>query len=120
MCISEMHHPMKSFDAKCEKCHKHLYKNEIPYQAVCNKMTLDSMPNKLKDFFKKEKVLISKIILFKKMAMTHGKGKFSTITGSDCNIHIELEIIYNISPRPTVFNGLIAFKLKRDLCIPDT
>ena len=44
---SEFYHPVKSFDEKlwiCEKCHKHLYKNEIPCQAVSNKMTLDPMP----------------------------------------------------------------------------
>ena len=29
-------------------CHKHLYKNEIPHQAVCNKMVLDFMLYKRK------------------------------------------------------------------------
>ena len=28
-------------------CHEHLYKNEIPSQAVCNKMALDPIPNEL-------------------------------------------------------------------------
>ena len=29
---------------------KHLYKNEISYQAVCNKMDLYRIPDQLKDF----------------------------------------------------------------------
>ena len=33
----------------CEACHKHFYKNEIPCQAVFNKMALDQVPDELKD-----------------------------------------------------------------------
>ena len=43
---------MKSFDERlyiCETCHKHLNKNEIPCQAVCNKMAVDPIPSELKD-----------------------------------------------------------------------
>ena len=45
-----MYHPVKSFDEKlhiCETHHEHLYKNEIPCQAVCNKTTYK--PDELKD-----------------------------------------------------------------------
>ena len=55
---TELYHPVKSFDEKlyiCETCHKHLTKNEIPCQAVCNKMALDPIPNQFKDFKKKQK-----------------------------------------------------------------
>ena len=41
---------MKSYDEKfyiCETCHKHLRENEIPSQAVCNKMALDPIPDEL-------------------------------------------------------------------------
>ena len=44
----ELYHPVKSFDTKlyiCETCHKHLIKNEIPCQAVCNKMALSLIPD---------------------------------------------------------------------------
>ena len=44
---SEFYHSVK-FDEKlciCEACHKHLYKNKIPCQAVCNKMALDPTPD---------------------------------------------------------------------------
>ena len=67
---------MKSFDEKshiCGTCHKNLNKNEIPCQAVHNKMAVDLITNELKDFKKLEKVLISKRILFKKIAIIHGK-----------------------------------------------
>ena len=109
---------MKSFDTKlyiCETCHKHLIKNEIPFQAVCNKMALSPIPDILKDLKKLEKVLISKRILSKKIAITHGKGEFSKIKGSICNIPIEVANVCNILPRPSVSNGLIVVKLKRDL-----
>ena len=60
---------MRSFGEKtciCDKCHKHLSKNEIPCQAVFNKMSLDPIPDELKDFKNLEKILISKRILFEK------------------------------------------------------
>ena len=74
--ISELYHPVKSFDEKlylCETCHRHLCKNEIPCQTVCNKMYLNPIPDELKDFKKLEKVLISKRILFKKI-VKHGNS----------------------------------------------
>ena len=86
---------MKSFDEElqiCETCDKHLYKNEIPCQAVCNKTDL-------KNLKKLEKVLISKRSLFQKIAIMQGKGEFSKIKGSICNIPIEAANICNILPR---------------------
>ena len=35
-------------------CHKHLYKNEIPCKAVCNRMPLDPIPDELKNSNKKK------------------------------------------------------------------
>ena len=78
-------------------------------------MVLDPITDKLKDFKKLEKVLISIRILFKKIAIIHGKGEFSKIKGSIFNIPIEPANICNILPRPAVSNGLIMVKLKRDL-----
>ena len=61
----------------CETCRKYLFKIEIPCQTVSNIMALDPRPDELKDFFKElEKVLISKRILFKKIAIMHGKSEF--------------------------------------------
>ena len=45
----------------------------------------------------------------------HGKGNFSKIKGTICNIPIEKANVCNILPRPTDSNGLIVVKLKRDL-----
>ena len=42
-------------------------------------MEVDPIPNKLNDLKKLEKVLISKRILFKKIAILHGKGEFAKI-----------------------------------------
>ena len=110
--------PVKSFDEKfyiCETCHKNFNKNEIPCQAVCNKMAVDPIPVELKDFNKLEKVRISKRILFKKTAIMHGKSEFAKIKGSICNVRIETANVCNILPRPAVSNGLILVKLKCDL-----
>ena len=64
---------------------------------------------------KLEKVLISKRILLKKIAIILGKGEFSNIEGSICNIPIETANLCNIFSRLAVTNGLAAVKLKLDL-----
>ena len=56
-----------------ETCHKDLSKNII----VCNKMEIGPFPYKLKDIECLEKILMSKRILFKKIAIIHEKKKFS-------------------------------------------
>ena len=76
----------------------------MPCQAVFNKMSLDPIPDKLKDFKKLETILISKRIIFKKIM--HGKGEFAKIKGSICNISIETSNICNILSRPANSNGL--------------
>ena len=53
----------------------------------------------LKDFKKLEKSLISKRILFKTIAVVHGKGECPEIKGNICNIPIEAANICHISPR---------------------
>ena len=62
-------------------------------------MALDSMPDKLMAFLKKDKVFISKKNYFNEIAKAHGKGKFSKIKGGICNISIEVGYICNIFPR---------------------
>ena len=54
-------------------------------------------------------------IIFKKLAIMHGKGEFAKIKGSICNILIETANIFNNLPIPADSNGLIVVKLKRDL-----
>ena len=57
---AEMYRSVRSFDEKIyisDTYHKHLSRNEIPCQAVFNKMSLDSIPDELKDLKKLEKNL---------------------------------------------------------------
>ena len=109
---------MKSFDEKlciCETSHKHLNKNEIPCQAVCNKIALDPIPDESKNLSKLGKVFISQKILFKKIAIMCGKGKISKIKTTIYNIPIKIANICNILPRTAVFIGLAVVKLNQDL-----
>ena len=87
----------------------------MPCQAVFDKTSLDPISDELKYLKKLEKDLISKRIIFKKIAIMHGKGEFAKIRGSICNIPIETANICNILPRPADSNGLIVVKLKQDL-----
>ena len=87
----------------------------MPCQAVFDKTSLDPISDELKYLKKLEKDLISKRIIFKKIAIMHGKGEFAKIKGSICNIPIETANICNILPRPADSNGLIVVKLKRNL-----
>ena len=79
-------------------------------QAVFSKISLDSIPDELKDF-KELKILISK------RTILHAKEDFTKIKGSICNIPNEATNICNILPADS--NGLIVVKLKRDqgLCL---
>ena len=78
-------------------------------------MALVPILDELKDFKKIEKVLTSEKILFKNIAIMHGKSEYSNIKKSNWNIPIEAANICNILSRPAVSNGLIAIKLKCDL-----
>ena len=110
---------VRLFDGKIyipTTCHNHLSRNEISCQAVFTKISLDYIPDELKDLKKKkkEKQLISKRMILKKEIM-HGKGKFTKINGSICNIPIEAANIWNILARPADSNGLIVVRLKKYL-----
>ena len=86
---AESSYPAKSIHEKlyiCETCHTHLCKNEITSQTVCNKMTLDCIPDELKDS-KNRKSLNSKIN--EEMGMMHEKGEFSKIKGIIRDVPIE-------------------------------
>ena len=78
-------------------------------------MSLDSIPDELKDFKKLQKILLSRRIVFKKIAIMHGKGEYAKIKDSICHILIEAAHICNILPRPADSNGLIVVKLKKGL-----
>ena len=115
-----MYRSVRSFDEKIyisDTYHKHLSRNEIPCQAVFNKMSLDSIPDELKDLKKLEKILISKRIIFKKIAIMHGKGEFAKIKGSICNIPLKQQIfaVFCQDLQIETDSLFIVMKLKRDL-----
>ena len=66
-------------------------------------MALDPVPDGLRHLRELENVLISKIILFNKIRLMHGKGEFSRIKGSIGNIPTKAANICSILPRPLVF-----------------
>ena len=106
---------MRSFDEKMymyDTCHKHISRNELPYQAVFNKINLDPIPDELKNLKKLEKIFISKRIIFKKIAIINGKGEFSKTMDSICNTTIEGANICNILSRPADSNGTGCSKIK--------
>ena len=83
---------LRSFDEKtyiCDTCHKHLSRNKMPCQTVFNKMSLDPIPDELKDLRNLDKILISKRIIFRKITVMHGKEEFAKVKGSICSIPIE-------------------------------
>ena len=66
---AELYCLVRSFYEKTyiwDTCHKHPSRNEMPCQAVFNKMSLDPIPDELKDLKVLEKKLITKRIIFKK------------------------------------------------------
>ena len=69
---------------KCvsETCHKHLLKNLMSCQAVCNKMEIDPIPNELKDLKsleKKKKSAASETVLVSEMPILSDKEIFIII-----------------------------------------
>ena len=61
-----------------------------------------------------ERVLISKIILFKKVNVM-SKGNFPKLKGSICGVPIDAGDISDVLPRGGDINGLVVIKLKRKL-----
>ena len=61
----------------------------MPCQTVFNKMSLDPIPDELKDLRNLDKILISKRIIFRKITVMHGKEEFAKVKGSICSIPIE-------------------------------
>ena len=107
-----------TYDGKvyvCMTCHKSIMKKRTPCQAGSNTLDVEVAPKQLQNLRKLEKALISKRILFKKVAIMRRKGEFSKIKGNICNITVQTETVGNVLPRPINNNGLVLVKLKRHL-----
>ena len=61
-----------------------------------------------------EKILVSKRLLFKKVAIMP-KGQSPKIKGSVCNVPVEVMDVSTLLPRQASCNGLMIIKLKRNL-----
>ena len=97
----------------CRTCDKTIKKNCIPCQAVCNKMGITILPKEFESISRLERVLVSRRILFKKVAIMP-KGKLPKIKSSLCNIPVNK--VYDnckLLPRPADSNGLLIVKLNR-------
>lgn len=81
--------------------------------SVINKLELSSIPNEYAHLLRLEKVLVSKRILFKKIAVVHGKGEFSKIKDTICNVPIEVDQTCIVLPRGSDSNGVVFVKLKQ-------
>ena len=89
-------------------------KNNVPCQAVSNKLAVELLPNEFRDLRRLERVLVAKRILFKKVTVMPTKGQSPKMKGSICNIPIsEIDNNCNSLPRPADSNGVIIVKLKR-------
>ena len=102
----------------CEDCHEHLAREIIPYQAVYHKMKIQPTPLTWQCPWRREKLLISKQILFKKVVIIHTKGEFSKIKRSACIASIETDRtckVLLVLPRPEVSDEVIVVKLKGDV-----
>ena len=72
------------------------------------------MPNEFRGVRRLERVLVTKRILFKKVAIMP-KDQSPKVKGSICNIPIsEIDNNCNSLPRPADSNGVIIVKLKRE------
>ena len=89
-------------------------KNNVPCQAVSNKLAVELLPNEFRDLRRLERVLVAKRILFKKVTVMPTKGQSPKMKGSICNIPIsEIDNNCNSLPRPADSKGVIIVKLKR-------
>ena len=106
-----------SFDGRqyiCHTCHKRLLKGNIPCQAVCNKLEVFKLPSDIPELRKLEKAVISRRLLFKKVAIMP-KGQMPKVKGSICNVPVDTNKVYNVLPRASDSTGIIMVKLKRKL-----
>ena len=106
-----------SFDKKeyiCKTCHSKLLKEQVPCQAVYNKLMVDETPPELECLEKLEQILISQRIVFEKIVIMP-KGQQRKIKGAICNVPVECDHTCNVLPRPPESSGIIMLKLKRKL-----
>ena len=98
----------------CLTCSKKAKKKIIPCQAVWNKLQISDIPEVLSGLNKLEVSLISKRLLFKKIAIM-GKGQMPKLKGAICNVPVSIEDMSISLPRCSNTSGIILVKLKKRL-----
>ena len=78
---------------------------------MINKLYISASLDVLIGLNRLEKVLISKIILFKRVAIM-SKDNFPKLKGSICNVPIDTVDISDVLPREADSNDLVGIKLK--------
>ena len=114
--VKELVHLVSSYDGRlyiCRNCHNKVKKNNVPCQAVSNRLAVELLPKEFRDLRRLERVLVAERILFKKVTVMP-KVQSPKVKGSICNIPIsEIDNNCNSLPRPADSNGVIIVKLKR-------
>ena len=87
---------------------------QIPGLGGINRLEISASPDALIGLKRLERVLISKIILFKKVNIM-SKGNFPKLKGSICGVPIDAVDISDVLPRGGDINGLVVITLKRKL-----
>ena len=105
----------KSFDDKeymCKTCKSKLLKEQVPCQAVSNKLGVDDVPPEMKCREKLEQILVAQRIMFEKI-VTMPKGQQRKIKGAICNVPVDCDNTCKLLPRPAENSGIIMLKIKR-------
>ena len=98
----------------CLTCSKKVKNNKVPCQTVCNKLKVSEIPHELSILNKLEIALISKRLLFKKIAIM-SKGQMPKMKGAICNAPVSVNDISLTLPRNLNSSGIILVKLKKKL-----
>ena len=98
----------------CHACHGALKLGRIPAQSKANRMTLDEIPDELKDLNTLELHIICKRILFMKLVKLP-RGKQKGIRGAAVNVPADLGPACNLLPRLPADAHIVSLKLKRKL-----
>ena len=98
----------------CHTCHGALKLGRIPAQSKANMMTLDEIPDELKDLNTLELHIICKRILFMKLVKLP-RGKQKGIGGAAVNVPADLGPACNLLPRLPADAHIVSLKLKRKL-----
>ena len=98
----------------CLNCHRTLLSGKVPAQSKANCLSLEEIPDELKDMNTLELHTICKRILFMKLVKLP-RGKQKGIKGAAVNVPADLGPACTLLPRIPTDSHIISLKLKRKL-----